>query len=171
MIALVSVYGTYVPERNMYENFLYTLLKERKPYQSISHKIVPHFDDHVTFIRSKPYLDWYIVQDLKIKCFVGSVYLTHQNEIGIFFLEKYTLMGYGSRVLDTLMDHRETTREFKANIAPANSQSLCFFVAKGFKYSKTLLSEDQQKVVQYTYIKANPYYVSEKIDDALSQDF
>ena len=67
--------------------FLFNLLKERESFMNISHKKMPTFSEHVKFIRSKPYTKWYIIENGKKK--VGSIYLSKQNEIGIFIKKKH----------------------------------------------------------------------------------
>ena len=56
--------------------FLFELLKERDPRANISHKKMPSYDEHIKFIKSKPYTRWYII--LKSKERVGSIYLSNQ---------------------------------------------------------------------------------------------
>ena len=62
--------------------FLYDLLKERDSRVNISHKKMPTYNEHLKFIKSKPYTKWYIVKWGTQK--IASIYLTSQNEIGIF---------------------------------------------------------------------------------------
>jgi len=61
--------------------FLFSLLKERKPNENISHKKMPSYKKHIEFINSKPYFKWYIIYQNNKK--IGSAYLSKQNEIGI----------------------------------------------------------------------------------------
>ena len=58
---------------------LYQLLSDR-PHQ-ISHRQMPTFEEHATFVQNNPYRVWYIVHE--DEHMVGSVYLTDQNTIGI----------------------------------------------------------------------------------------
>ena len=67
--------------------FLYNLLKERDSRANISHKKMPTYNEHLKFIRSKPYAKWYIAEFGAFK--IASVYLTSQNEIGIFIKKTY----------------------------------------------------------------------------------
>ena len=66
--------------------FLFDLLKERDPSTNISHKKMTTHDEHVKFVRAKPYSKWYIIFKSKQK--VGSIYLSKNNEIGIFLSKK-----------------------------------------------------------------------------------
>jgi len=156
-LVYISVYGTKEPEQGMYERLLYKLLEERKPYQNISHKKMPTFVDHVKFVRGKPYKNWCIVQEEDTNQFLGSIYITNQDEIGIFLFDQFQYKGYGKRILNDVFEICPDIPLFKANIAPLNSASLAFFTNNGFKHNHTMLSEDQKFIVQYTYIKSNPY--------------
>jgi RimJ/RimL family protein N-acetyltransferase len=159
-IALISVYGNDEPEQGMYDRRLYELLQERKPWQNISHRIMPSFVDHVAFIRSRPYLAWYAIYDANV--FVGSIYLTHMNEIGLFVKDIKIGKGYGSKALNTLM--RTTPRpHYLANIAPGNSTSITFFLNMGFKYHQTTL-KDSAEVLQFTYKFIPPHLSCEPVE-------
>ena len=97
--------------------FLYELLSERKQITFISHKKMPTYEEHVKFIESEPYSKWYIIQidDKKI----GSIYLTKENEIGIFLKEPIQRRGIGSNALNELIDINPGLR-YLANINPKN---------------------------------------------------
>ena len=69
--------------------FLFNHLKERDPKDNISHKKIPTYDEHVKFVLSEPYLKWYIILQKNKK--IGSIYLTSQNEIGIFIKKNIVL--------------------------------------------------------------------------------
>ena len=62
--------------------FLFNLLKERDPNTNISHKKMPTFTEHEQFVKSKPYSYWYIIKLSRKK--IGTIYLSKNNEIGIF---------------------------------------------------------------------------------------
>lgn len=63
--------------------FLYTLLQQRR--DSISHKQVPSYDEHIAFIENHPYRDWFLIflRDAPI----GSLYLGLDNSVGLHFTE------------------------------------------------------------------------------------
>ena len=67
--------------------FLFDLLKERNPRVNISHKKMPTYNQHRKFIKSKPYSKWYII--LKSKQKIGSIYLSKNDEIGIFLSKNF----------------------------------------------------------------------------------
>ena len=41
--------------------FLYTLLENRDPSYNISHKIMPSYDEHERFVKTRPYTNWYVI--------------------------------------------------------------------------------------------------------------
>jgi RimJ/RimL family protein N-acetyltransferase len=121
---------------NSDHEFLFELLKNRESDVNISHKMMPNFDEHVKFVVSEPYSAWYIiiVNDKKL----GSIYLSKQNEIGIFLINEMKGKGLGKIVLKLLMNRHPRSR-YLANISPNNKQSLKFFEKNNFK------------LIQYTY--------------------
>lgn len=116
--------------------FLYDLLKQRDPGVNISHKKMPTYAEHVKFVMSKPYSNWYIIQydDQSI----GSIYLSKQSEIGIFLLNDAQGKGIGQQVLKLMLKKHPRSR-YLANINPMNKNSIEFFTKNGFK------------LIQYTY--------------------
>ena len=116
--------------------FLYDLLEERKPVTYISHKKMPTYEEHVNFVKSSPYSKWYIIEVDEERA--GSIYLTKQNEIGIFLNEGLQEKGIGSNALNLLIGKNPDLR-YLANINPENKKSIEFFKKLGFT------------LIQYTY--------------------
>jgi len=116
--------------------FLYDLLKNRNPNFNISHKKMPLFKEHVKFVNSKPYSKWYIIMRNKEK--LGSIYLSKQNEIGIFLKEDIQGKRIGTTALKLLMI-KNPKKRFLANINPKNKKSIKYFKKNGFK------------LIQYTF--------------------
>ena len=116
--------------------FLFDLLKERDPSTNISHKKMPTHDEHVKFVRSKPYSKWYIIFKSKQK--VGSIYLSKNNEIGIFLSKKFQGKNIGDFALNDLIKKNPGER-FLANVNPKNKKSIQFFKNNKFK------------LIQYTF--------------------
>ena len=58
--------------------FLFNLLKNRKSNVSISHRKMPTYSEHIEFIESKPYHQWYIVFFDEER--IGSAYLSKNDE-------------------------------------------------------------------------------------------
>ena len=116
--------------------FLYQHLKERNPSANISHKKMPTYAEHVRFVMSHPYSKWYIIIHKNKK--IGTIYLTKQNEIGIFIKNKVQGKLIGQRVLKLLME-KNPKKRYLANISPKNKKSIAFFKKNGFK------------LIQYTF--------------------
>lgn len=116
--------------------FLYELLSERDEHTNISHKKMPTFSQHVRFVESKPYSKWYIIIFDNQK--IGSIYITQNNEIGIFLKKGFHGIGIGKKALRLLMEIKPKER-YLANINPRNKRSIDFFKKNGFN------------LIQYTY--------------------
>jgi len=110
--------------------FLYNLLKERNPNANISHKKMPTFTDHVKFVNSKPYSKWCIIKLGNVK--VGSIYLSKNNEIGIFLKTEFHGKEISNISLQKFMDMNPRKR-YLANVNPKNKTSQKFFKKNGFK--------------------------------------
>jgi len=111
-------------------SFLYKLLKNRDPKANISHKVMPIYQEHTKFVKSKPYKVWYIVYLGNTK--VGSVYLSRQNEIGIFLLKKHQGKNIGQKTLQLLMQ-KNPQKRYLANVNPKNYKSVSFFKKNKFR--------------------------------------
>ena len=119
--------------------FLFDLLKERDPRVNISHRKMPTYSQHTKFIKSKPYSKWYII--LKSKQKIGSIYLSKNDEIGIFLSKKFQGKNVGNSALNELMK-KNPRKRFLANVNPKNKKSISFFKNNNFK------------LIQYTFEKA-----------------
>ena len=122
--------------KNTDYEFLYDLLLQRNPDANISHKKMPTYEEHVNFVKSSPYSKWYIIVVDGERA--GSIYLTKQNEIGIFLNEGLQEKGIGSNALNVLIGKNPDLR-YLANINPENKKSIKFFKKLGFT------------LIQYTY--------------------
>jgi RimJ/RimL family protein N-acetyltransferase len=116
--------------------FLYDLLAKRDNHVNISHRKMPTYDEHVKFVMSKPYSKWYIIKFKNRR--VGSIYLSKQNEIGIFIKNGMQGKGIGKKAMQLLMKKNPRTR-YLANVNPKNIKSIDFFKKNGFR------------LIQYTY--------------------
>lgn len=128
---LVDVYKT-----GMAPNVLYDLLRERTGDDSIniSHASLPTWDEHVAFVQSKPYAAWYLIEvhNLADNFMVGTVYLTHEEEVGIFLFKRFQGKGYGPQAIRALIK-RHPCKRYLANINPANERSIKMFERLGFR--------------------------------------
>jgi RimJ/RimL family protein N-acetyltransferase len=105
------------------KHLLFELLKERRPEQSISHKGMPTWEEHVAFVRSRPYEHWYLIE--ADGYFRGAVYLTRQREVGVAIFEGCRGQHYAEDAVAELM--RLHPGRFLANINPANEASIALF--------------------------------------------
>ena len=116
--------------------FLYDLLMERDTRVNISHKKMPTYNQHVSFVSAKPYSKWYVILYRVNK--VGSIYLTSQNEIGIFIKKSFQNKQIGNIALRKLIQ-KNPKKRYLANVNPKNKKSIRFFKNSGFK------------LIQYTF--------------------
>ena len=139
MITLLDIYPNGRP-RPAALAFLFRLLAERPAEANISHREMPSRARHERFVRSHPYRDWFIVEDPGIEDrrqrWVGSVYLTHLNEIGVAILQKHQGKGYGAAAVGNLMVECKPSKivnggRFLANVAPGNDPSRRLFERLG----------------------------------------
>ena len=110
--------------------FLYNLLKERNPRVNISHRKMSNYKDHVKFVLSKPYDNWYVIKYGQKK--VGSCYITNLNEIVISIKKEMKSKNIRKEVLRIIMEKNPRERHL-ANINPSNKKSIRFFKNHGFK--------------------------------------
>lgn len=121
---LIDAYGyAGAPE------LLWVLLSERQPYESISHRRMPSFMEHLDFFRSKPYDAWDVIEVAGEA--VGSVYLTKRDEIGIAILRSKRRNGYAEAAIRLAFERHPRDR-YLANINPANEASIALFRKLGF---------------------------------------
>lgn len=128
---------------------LYTLLAERTPEQSISHKAMPSFEAHSSFVWSSPYLCWYEIVAMEP---VGAIYVTHAREVGIHILKAHRHHHYATAALAALRE--EHPGRLWANVAPRNTASIEFFTKHGKLRRLTYdLGEDscRMDLIQRTY--------------------
>ena len=110
--------------------FLYELLKQREPEQNISHRKMPNYNQHVKFVKSKPYAFWYIVIENGER--IGSVYLTDLDEVGISFVKRKKGKGLEEEVLKIIMK-KHSRKRFFVNISPKNKEFEIIVKKYGFK--------------------------------------
>ena len=116
--------------------FLYDLLMERDTRVNISHKKMPTYNQHVLFVSSKPYSKWYVI--LYGDTRACSIYLTTQNEVGIFIKKSFQNKQIGNIALRKLIK-KNPKKRYLANVNPKNKKSISFFKKNGFK------------LIQYTF--------------------
>ena len=109
--------------------FLFDLLKQREGTVNISHKSLPDWEEHLQYVKKHNYQSWDIIWVENTR--IGNIYLTKNNEIGIFIDKKLQFHGYGSKALEEFMK-KNGKKRYLANINPTNYKSIQFFGKHGF---------------------------------------
>ena len=122
---------------------LYDLLSKRN--YSISHEIMPDFEEHKKFVKSNPYRAWYIIY-FKEKA-VGSFYLSNDNSIGINIEDHQDIECLKEILIFVKNNHSplkhiksKRAAKFHIHISPKNS------------FLKNTLEKLSKKLVQITYL-------------------
>lgn len=125
-ITLASVYE--VPEA---EGVLYELLREREGREdvNISHRRMPTLEEHQAFVRSAPYLAWYLIGPGPQ--WRGSIYLSSNREVGVFVFARHQGRGVARAAVEEL--RREWPGRLLANVNPLNERSRRLFERLGFR--------------------------------------
>lgn len=124
-VELISVYN--IEDRY---GILYRLLSERTAHVNISHEEMPTLKNHMRFVDKIPYDAWYFITNEE-KDIVGSIYLTENNEIGVFILKRWQRNGYATKAIKALIQQHGAGKYY-ANIAPDNEESKDLFTKLGF---------------------------------------
>ena len=104
-----------IPSNEDHTKYLFDLLKKKT--FSISHKKLPDFEDHRKFVKNHPYRKWYL---LKFNSdFIGSVYLTNTNIIGLNLLSN-DIKDYVEVIKLIVKSHKP--------LAPINSERSKYFL-------------------------------------------
>ena len=111
--------------------FLLDLLKQREGTVNISHKSLPDWEEHLQYVKKHDYQSWDIIWVENTR--IGNIYLTKNNEIGIFIDKKLQFHGYGSKALEEFMK-KNGKKRYLANINPTNYKSIQFFGKHGFTH-------------------------------------
>ena len=111
--------------------FLFDLLKQREGTVNISHKSLPDWEEHIQYVKKHDYQSWDIIWVENTR--IGNIYLTKNNEIGIFIDKKLQFHGYGSKALEEFMK-KNGKKRYLANINPTNYKSIQFFGKNGFTH-------------------------------------
>ena len=121
---------------------LWQLLQERPDGANISHnKNTARWEEHVHFVEHHPYRSWMLIQN-SFGEFVGAIYLTDKNEIGIFILKAHQRKGYAREAIRMVTSlypplpaiSGSRRGKFVANIAPGNDVSVALFKGLGAKH-------------------------------------
>ena len=121
--------------------FLYQILSERPRTVNISHKTMPSFYKHSKFVKSNPYVKWYVIHLNDVKN--GSAYITQINEITIHLIRKYENDKLKDEILTSIIKQNPHKR-YIVNLNPKNKKGIEFYKKRGFKlvqYSYELLMD------------------------------
>tara|TARA_B100001179_G_scaffold214291_1_gene183547 strand:- start:400 stop:810 length:411 start_codon:yes stop_codon:yes gene_type:complete len=109
--------------------FLYDLLKNKDPNSNISHKKMPSYDEHIKFVSSKPYTNWYVIEyDEKN---AGAIYLSKLDEIGISIGSDYEYEQIAKVAIKLLMELNPRKR-YLVNVSPKDIRTQEFLLKNGF---------------------------------------
>ena len=89
---------------------LYNQLKNRKYY--VSHKFLPRFQDHITFVKNHPYRYWVMI--LKDGFPIGTFYIQADNSIGLNITEPS--LSLISEVLTYIRENFTPLQEVKSKV-------------------------------------------------------
>jgi len=134
VIKLVDIYEC----PNNAADFLYKLLAERRVSESISHKRHPSLKEHLNFVRSKPYLGWYLIEDGQD--WLGTCYITKYREVGIWLMPNAKGRGAGKQAMQKLLA-MYPGRVF-TNTALHNDGAFKFYERCGFRHCANMLEHD-----------------------------
>ena len=109
--------------------FLFDLLKQREGTVNISHKSLPDWEEHLQYVKKHDYQSWDIIWVENTR--IGNIYLTKNDEIGIFIDKKLQFHGYGSKALEEFMK-KNGKKRYLANVNPTNYKSIQIFGKHGF---------------------------------------
>lgn len=115
-----------------------TRSREEDRHTNISHREMPTFEQHLEFVRSKPYYLWFIIF-VPVHGPIGSINVTERNEIGIVLDPRYRGQGYGKEAVQHLLKvypplpaiPSKRPGHFVANINPKNEASIRLFTSLG----------------------------------------
>lgn len=102
---------------------------------------MPSYEEHRDFVRSSPYRHWALIHPEGSDEYVGQVYLTRTNEIGVYIFKQYRGQGLASAVLQHVLKYIEPLPAIPgvrpgywvANINPKNKASIKLFKSLGFE--------------------------------------
>lgn len=123
-----------------FKQLAWELLGERDANVNISHHDMPTWEEHCAFVCNNPYRIWNAIMVDGIP--VGTVYLSKQNEIGVFVLAEHQGHGYAKDAIQQMLAAYKplpgecSTRPgtFVAHVNPANTASIRLFESLGAKH-------------------------------------
>lgn len=140
-----------VPHVTQAAEILWELMKEAQPSETISQQGMPSWEEHVSFVGRFPFRMWYLLQADGV--FVGSIYLSRRNEIGVRIFKAHRRKGHAKwAIMEILRMWRKLVAAsgrpavqraaFIANINPANEASQALFSSLGFRHIQNTFAFD-----------------------------
>lgn len=133
-----------VDEEPRAAHLLFDWLLERNDDRNvnISHVKPVSWKDHIKFMRSDCYRHWYLARANDDGRYVGQVYATHLNEVGIILARAERGKGLGPIIMRRFLELHQPLPALPgkrrgvwlANINPANERSIKMFEKLGFRH-------------------------------------
>ena len=129
--------------KNHYK-ILYDILNKRN--FNISHQKETSFEEHMLFVNNHPYRKWFLISDEKK--FIGTIYLTFENQIGIHFIVKNQIVAKKTislifKMFKPLPPIPSVRNEnFLINISPKN-----YFIKKILEELDAILIQETYSIV------------------------
>ncbi len=126
---------------------LWDLMLERTEEHEVNISFsMPSREEHEAFFKHSPYALWYLVENGGD--WVGYVYTSWDNEVGLWLFREHRGKGYGPQILKKLLDEvsplpgvpGKRPSHFVANIHPLNERSIHLFQSFGFKHIQNTYS-------------------------------
>ena len=141
MLSLVPVKEERGAAKILYE-WLRVRSTEDDPYTNISHRVLPTWQQHLRFVHSEPFRLWVLIANNHApRNYLGYIYGSERNEIGIYLGKDHRGQGIGTRALELFISEHKPLPALPsrrrgcwlANINPANEPSIRMFERLGFK--------------------------------------
>ena len=126
---------------------LWDLMLERAEEHEVNISFsMPSMAEHEAYIRRTPYPLWYLA--VAEDDWIGYVYTSWLNEIGIWVFRQHRGRGYGPKMLKMFLSENsplpgipgQRASHFIANIHPKNERSIHMFREFGFKHIQNTFS-------------------------------
>lgn len=127
---------------------LYELLLEADADINISNHEPPSWEEHLAFVKENPYRNWWLMK--AENRYIGALYLTRNNEVGIRIFKAEQGKGYGFQAIKSIMQvylplpgiKSVRSDKWLANINPNNEPSIRMFEKLGFKHIQNTYSKE-----------------------------
>ena len=142
MIEFHDVYSTPGASQILWE-----LMLERAEEHGVNISFsLPTREQHEVYVKHSPYALWYLAN--LDDDWLGYVYASWDNEIGIWVFREHRGRGYGPKILKMFLDENsplpgvpgKRSSHFVANINPSNERSIHMFKSFGFRHIQATYS-------------------------------